>query len=99
MLLILIKLYLLRQIIHRTVNEHADITASLCLCKHLLVTAFAPADNRREASFAVRPGETIRSASDREAIREARREKRAEKKQAAKAGRTAKKQNRRGGTS
>ena len=65
----------------------------------MMMAFLKSADNRREASFAVRPGETIRSASDREAIREARREKRAEKKQAAKAGRTAKKQNRRGGTS
>ena len=65
----------------------------------MMMAFLKSADNRREASFAVRPGETIRSASDREAIREARREKRAEKKQAAKAGRAAKKQSRRGGTS
>lgn len=65
----------------------------------MMMAFLKSADNRREASFAVRPGETIRSASDREAVREARREKRAEKKQAAKAGRAAKKQSRRGGTS
>lgn len=65
----------------------------------MMMAFLKSADNRREASFAVRPGETIRSASDREAVREARREKRAEKKQAAKAGRAAKKQNRRGGAS
>ena len=65
----------------------------------MMMAFLKSADNRREASFAVRPGETIRSASDREAIREARREKRAEKKQAARAGRAAKKQNRRGGAS
>ena len=63
----------------------------------MMMAFLKSADNRREASFAVRPGETIRSASDREAVREARREKRAEKKQAARAGRAAKKQNRRGG--
>ena len=50
------------------------------------------ADNRREASFAVRPGETIRSAGDREAAREARLEQRAAKKQAARDSRAAKKQ-------
>ena len=65
----------------------------------MMMAFLKSADNRREASFAVRPGETIRSASDREAVREARREKRAEKKQAARAGRAAKKQSRRGGTS
>ena len=65
----------------------------------MMMAFLKSADNRREASFAVRPGETIRSASDREAVREARREKRAEKKQAARAGRAAKKQNRRGGAS
>ena len=65
----------------------------------MMMAFLKSADNRREASFAVRPGETIRSASDREAVREARLEKRAEKKQAAKAGRAAKKQSRRGGTS
>ena len=65
----------------------------------MMMAFLKSADNRREASFAVRPGETIRSASDREAVREARLEKRAEKKQAARAGRAAKKQSRRGGTS
>ena len=65
----------------------------------MMMAFLKSADNRREASFAVRPGETIRSASDREAVREARREKRAEKKQAARTGRAAKKQNRRGGAS
>ena len=65
----------------------------------MMMAFLKSADNRREASFAVRPGETIRSASDREAVREARLEKRAEKKQAARAGRAAKKQNRRGGAS
>ena len=65
----------------------------------MMMAFLKSADNRREASFAVRPGETIRSASDREAVREARREKRAEKKQAARAGRAAKQQSRRGGTS
>ena len=39
------------------------------------------ADNRREASFAVRPGEKIRSIGDREAIREEREERKAQKKQ------------------
>ena len=65
----------------------------------MMMAFLKSADNRREASFAVRPGETIRSASDREAVREARLEKRAEKKQAARAGRAAKEQSRRGGTS
>jgi len=65
----------------------------------MMMAFLKSADNRREASFAVRPGETIRSASDREAVREARLEKRAEKKQAARAGRAAKQQSRRGGTS
>ena len=65
----------------------------------MMMAFLKSADTRREASFAVRPGETIRSASDREAVREARREKRAEKKQAARAGRAAKQQSRRGGTS
>ena len=58
----------------------------------MMMAFLKSADNRREASFAVRPGETIRSASDREAVREARMEKRAAKKQAAKDSRAAKKQ-------
>ena len=58
----------------------------------MMMAFLKSADNRREASFAVRPGETIRSASDREAVREARREKRAAKKQAARDSRAAKKQ-------
>ena len=65
----------------------------------MMMAFLKSADNRREASFAVRPGETIRSASDREAIREARQEKRGENKQAVRAGRAAKKQNRRGDAS
>ena len=47
----------------------------------MMMAFLKSADNRREASFAVRPGETIRSAGDREALREARVEKRAQKKQ------------------
>ena len=47
----------------------------------MMMAFLKSADNRREASFAVRPGETIRSAGDREAIREERIEKRAQKKQ------------------
>ena len=73
----------------------------------MMMAFLKSADNRREASFAVRPGETIRSAGDREAVREARLEKRAAKKQAARDSpaakkqaardsRTEKKQNRRG---
>ena len=58
----------------------------------MMMAFLKSADNRREASFAVRPGETIRSASDREAVREARMEKRAAKKQAARDSRAAKKQ-------
>ena len=58
----------------------------------MMMAFLKSADNRREASFAVRPGETIRSASDREAVREARLEKRAAKKQAARDSRAAKKQ-------
>ena len=58
----------------------------------MMMAFLKSADNRREASFAVRPGETIRSAGDREAVREARLEKRAAKKQAAKDSRAAKKQ-------
>ena len=58
----------------------------------MMMAFLKSADNRREASFAVRPGETIRSASDREAFREARLEKRAAKKQAARDSRAAKKQ-------
>ena len=58
----------------------------------MMMAFLKSADNRREASFAVRPGETIRSASDREAVREARLEKRDEKKQAARDSRAAKKQ-------
>ena len=58
----------------------------------MMMAFLKSADNRREASFAVRPGETIRSASDREAVREARREKKAAKKQAARDSRAAKKQ-------
>ena len=46
----------------------------------MMMAFLKSADNRREASFAVRPGETIRSAGDREAVREARREKRVQKK-------------------
>ena len=76
----------------------------------MMMAFLKSADNRREASFAVRPGETIRSAGDREAVREARREKkaakkqaardsRAEKKQAARDSRAEKKQNRRGSAS
>ncbi len=58
----------------------------------MMMAFLKSADNRREASFAVRPGETIRSAGDREAVREARLEKRAAKKQAARDSRAAKKQ-------
>ena len=58
----------------------------------MMMAFLKSADNRREASFAVRPGETIRSASDREAVREARLEKRAAKKQAARDSRAEKKQ-------
>ena len=58
----------------------------------MMMAFLKSADNRREASFAVRPGETIRSAGDREAVREARREKKAAKKQAARDSRAAKKQ-------
>ena len=58
----------------------------------MMMAFLKSADNRREASFAVRPGETIRSASDREAVREARLEQRAAKKQAARDSRAAKKQ-------
>ena len=58
----------------------------------MMMAFLKSADNRREASFAVRPGETIRSASDREAVREARMEKRAAKKKAARDSRAAKKQ-------
>ena len=58
----------------------------------MMMAFLKSADNRREASFAVRPGETIRSASDREAVREARLEKRAAKKQASRDSRAAKKQ-------
>ena len=47
----------------------------------MMMAFLKSADNRREASFAVRPGETIRSMGDREAIREEREEKRAQKKQ------------------
>ena len=76
----------------------------------MMMAFLKSADNRREASFAVRPGETIRSAGDREAVREARLEKRAakkqaardsraEKKQAARDSRAEKKQNRRGSAS
>ena len=65
----------------------------------MMMAFLKSADNRREASFAVRPGETIRSAGDREAVREARLEKRAAKKQAARDSRAEKKQNRRGSAS
>lgn len=76
----------------------------------MMMAFLKSADNRREASFAVRPGETIRSAGDREAAREARleqraakkqaaRDSRAEKKQAARDSRAEKKQNRRGSAS
>ena len=58
----------------------------------MMMAYLKSADNRREASFAVRPGETIRSAGDREAVREARMERRAAKKQAAKDSRAARKQ-------
>ena len=58
----------------------------------MMMAYLKSADNRREASFAVRPGETIRSAGDREAVREARMERRAAKKQAAKGSRAARKQ-------
>ena len=58
----------------------------------MMMAFLKSADNRREASFAVRPGETIRSAGDREAAREARLEQRAAKKQAARDSRAAKKQ-------
>ena len=58
----------------------------------MMMAYLKSADNRREASFAVRPGETIRSAGDREAVREARLERRAAKKQAAKDSRAARKQ-------
>ena len=49
----------------------------------MMMAFLKSADNRREASFAVRPGETIRSASDREAIREERQDRRSRKKQEA----------------
>ena len=58
----------------------------------MMMAFLKSADNRREASFAVRPGETIRSAGDREAAREARLEQRAAKKQAARDSRAEKKQ-------
>ena len=47
----------------------------------MMMAYLKSADNRREASFAVRPGEKIRSASDREAIREERKDRRAQRKQ------------------
>ena len=46
----------------------------------MMMAYLKSADNRREASFAVRPGEKIRSASDREAIREERKDRRAQRK-------------------
>ena len=61
----------------------------------MMMAFLKSADNRREASFAVRPGETIRSAGDREAVRMERQENRARKKEAAKSRRSSKKQNRR----
>ena len=53
--------------------------SSLLSC-WMMMAYLKSADNRREASFAVRPGETIRSAGDREAVREARLERKAQKK-------------------
>ena len=47
----------------------------------MMMAYLKSADNRREASFAVRPGEKIRSIEDREAIREERREQKARKQQ------------------
>ncbi len=61
----------------------------------MMMAFLKSADNRREASFAVTPGEKIRSASDREAVRMAREERRLAKKQAARDSRNAKKRNRR----
>jgi hypothetical protein len=61
----------------------------------MMMAFLKSADNRREASFAVTPGEKIRSAIDREAIRLEREAQRAAKKQAARDSRAAKKQNRR----
>ena len=46
----------------------------------MMMAYLKSADNRREASFAVRLGERIRSAGDREAVREEKREKKQEKK-------------------
>ena len=53
--------------------------SSLLSC-WMMMAYLKSADNRREASFAVRPGETIRSVGDREAVREARLERKAQKK-------------------
>ena len=54
--------------------------SSLLSC-WMMMAFLKSADNRREASFAVRPGEKIRSAGDREALREERKERKAQKKQ------------------
>ncbi|MBQ9664788.1 MAG: FtsW/RodA/SpoVE family cell cycle protein [Oscillospiraceae bacterium] len=54
--------------------------SSLLSC-WMMMAFLKSADNRREASFAVRPGEKIRSIGDREAIREEREERKAQKKQ------------------
>ena len=48
MLLVLVELNRLREIIHVSVDPHADKAASLRGIKDLLVAALAPADNRRE---------------------------------------------------
>ncbi len=47
----------------------------------MMMSFLKSADNRREASFAVRPGEKIRSVEDREAVREERQEQKARKQQ------------------
>ena len=47
----------------------------------MMMAYLKSADNRREASFAVRPGEKIRSIEEREAIRAERREQKARKQQ------------------
>ena len=54
--------------------------SSLLSC-WMMMAFLKSADNRREASFAVRPGEKIRSAGDREALRVERKERKAQKKQ------------------
>ena len=55
MLLVLIELYLLRQLIHAAIDYHSDKSALLCLLQQLYMLSLSASDHRRKHHELIHP--------------------------------------------